>query len=58
MDSILLGIYIGGTNLKVGRVENSTIVAQTFSGVNINSTGLSITAIPAVLPCWIKAVAT
>ncbi|MFI0490291.1 ROK family protein [Flavobacterium sp.] len=38
MDSILLGIDIGGTNLKVGRVENSTIVAQTFSGVNINST--------------------
>lgn len=38
MDNILLGIDIGGTNLKVGRVENSEIVAQTFIGVNANET--------------------
>lgn len=38
MDNVLLGIDIGGTNLKIGRVENSTIVKQTFSGVNIKAT--------------------
>ena len=38
MESIVLGIDIGGTNMKIGRVENSIIVEQTFSGVDINAT--------------------
>ena len=38
MGIILLGIDIGGTNIKIGRVENSEIVAQTFIGVNANET--------------------
>lgn len=38
MGNILLGIDIGGTNIKIGRVENSEIVAQTFIGVNANET--------------------
>lgn len=38
MDNVLLGIDIGGTNLKIGRVENSTIVEQIFSAVDITAT--------------------
>ncbi len=38
MGNVLLGIDIGGTNIKIGRVENSEIVAQTFIGVNANET--------------------
>lgn len=38
MKRILLGIDIGGTNLKVGRVENDDIVKQCFSSVDINAT--------------------
>lgn len=36
MKSTLLGIDIGGTNLKVGRVENAKIVEQTYTAVDIN----------------------
>ncbi|WP_338407839.1 ROK family protein [uncultured Flavobacterium sp.] len=34
MDSIVLGIDIGGTYLKIGRVENGSIVKQTFNSVD------------------------
>jgi len=33
-DSTILGIDIGGTNLKVGRIENAVIVKQTHIAVN------------------------
>ncbi|MFV8270404.1 ROK family protein [Flavobacterium sp. GT2N3] len=36
-DSTILGIDIGGTNLKVGRIENSKIVKQTYNAVNLNA---------------------
>ena len=38
MDKILLGIDIGGTNLKVGRVENGIIVKNSFSIVDTEAT--------------------
>ena len=38
MNSIVLGIDIGGTHLKVGRVENGIIVKQKSNKVNINAT--------------------
>jgi glucokinase len=38
MDSIVLGIDIGGTYLKIGRVENGVIVKQTFSSVDSKAT--------------------
>ena len=38
MDKILLGIDIGGTNLKVGRVENGIIVKNNFSIVDTEAT--------------------
>jgi len=34
MDNIVLGIDIGGTDLKIGRVENGIIVKQTFRSVD------------------------
>lgn len=36
MNSTILGIDIGGTNLKVGRIEKSKIVQQTYTAVNRN----------------------
>jgi glucokinase len=38
MDSIVLGIDIGGTYLKIGRVENGIIVKQTFNSVDSKAT--------------------
>ena len=38
MNSIVLGIDIGGTHLKVGRVENGIIVKQKSNNVDINAT--------------------
>lgn len=38
MDRVLLGIDIGGTNLKVGRVESGVIVAQSIRSVDANAT--------------------
>lgn len=37
MQSTILGIDIGGTNLKVGRIENTKIVKQTYNAVNLNA---------------------
>lgn len=34
MNSALLGIDIGGTNLKIGRVENGKVVEETFKAVD------------------------
>ena len=38
MDSIVLGIDIGGTYLKIGRVENGNIVKQTSKSVDSKAT--------------------
>ena len=38
MDSIVLGIDIGGTYLKIGRVENGIIVKQTSNNVDSKAT--------------------
>ena len=38
MDNVVLGIDIGGTYLKIGRVENGVIVAKTNKCVNSRST--------------------
>lgn len=38
MNNIVLGIDIGGTYLKVGRVENGIIVKQTFNSVDSKAT--------------------
>jgi glucokinase len=36
-ESTILGIDIGGTNLKVGRIEKSKIVKQTYNAVNLSA---------------------
>ncbi|MBA4317599.1 MAG: sugar kinase [Flavobacterium sp.] len=38
MDNIVLGIDIGGTYLKIGRVENGIIAKQTFNSVDNKAT--------------------
>lgn len=38
MNSALLGIDIGGTNLKIGRVKNGKVVEETFIAVDKNAT--------------------
>lgn len=38
MGSTLIGIDIGGTNINIGRIENSKIVQETFEAVNENVT--------------------
>lgn len=38
MNSVVLGIDIGGTYLKIGRVENGVIIKQTIRSVDINAT--------------------
>lgn len=42
MNSALLGIDIGGTNLNVGRVENSKVVEETYNAVDKNANKVEI----------------
>ena len=38
MNRELLGVDIGGTNFKIGRVKNSTIEEEIFVGVDVRAT--------------------
>ena len=45
MDSALLGIDIGGTNINIGRVENSKVTEETYKAVDKNATKDKILAL-------------
>jgi len=38
MDNIVLGIDIGGTNIKIGLIENNRIIKQSFCGIDVKAT--------------------
>jgi glucokinase len=38
MDKAMIGIDIGGTNINIGRIENSNVVEETYKAVDKNAT--------------------